>query len=588
MRIADYIAQTLADRGIRHVFMVTGGAAMFLNHAFGSEPRLEIVCNHHEQACAMAADGYFRASGKMAAVNVTAGPGAINALNGVFGAWTDSIPMLVVSGQVKRQTCMATYDLTNLRQLGDQEVDIIRMVRGITKYAACLTDPATAPYHLRRAIHLATTGRFGPCWLDVPIDIQSAQLPTANLTVYDPGEDTIHFGPTRIDECLWRIADAKRPVILAGSGIRLSGAVDLFHQAIAKLAIPVATAWTHDIIATDDPLFCGRQGTIGQRAGNFTVQNADLLLILGARLPIRQISYNWESFAPKAYKIWVDIDEAELNKPTVKPDLPIHCDVKDFLRDIIAAPYSPGRHADWLAWCKDRQGRYPPVLPHQRKWNGAINPYHFMETLFGNLADDDMVVCGDATACIVPFQTARLRLDQRLFSNSGAASMGWDLPAAIGAAIARGGKRIICLAGDGSVQMNMQELQTLVHHHLPVKIFILGNGGYLSIRTTQNNFFGKQTGSGPDSGVTTPDMTKIAAAYDIPRLKIDRPDFAPLIRQVLATEGPFLTDVVLDQSQTFEPRLSSRQLPDGRMETAPLEDMFPFLDRDELKENMLE
>jgi len=586
MRVADYIAKTLADRGICQVFMITGGAAMFLNNAFGSEPRLNITCNHHEQASAMAAEGYFRACGKMAAVNVTAGPGSINALNGVFGAWTDSIPMLVISGQVKRQTCMGSYDIPGLRQLGDQEVDIVRMVRGITKYAVMLTDPATVPYHLDRAMYLATTGRPGSCWIDIPIDIQSAELP-ANCPAYDPAEDAIKTGGTQLTEVLRRLVAAKRPVIIAGTGIRLAGAVDPFNDVIRKLAIPVTTAWTHDLIASDDPLYCGRQGTIGQRAGNFSVQNADLILILGARLPIRQISYNWDSFAPKAYKIWVDIDVAELNKPTVKPDLPIHCDVKTFLEELNAAPYESGRHTDWLAWCRKRLALYPPVTARQRQFNGAINPYHFIETLFENLADDDVVVCGDATACIVPFQTAKLKLGQRLFSNSGSASMGWDLPAAIGAAIARNGKRVICLAGDGSIQMNLQELQTIIHHRLPIKIFVLSNGGYLSIRTTQTNFFGKQTGSGPSSGVSTPDMLKIAAAYGIPAIKIDQKDFAPLIRQSLATDGPFLADVTLDQSQAFEPRLSSRQLPDGRLETAPLEDMYPFLDRDELKNNML-
>lgn len=595
MRVADYIAKALADCGVRQVFLVTGGGAMFLNNAFGTEPRIRYVCNHHEQASAMAAEGYARVSGNLGVVNVTAGPGGVNALNGVFGAWTDSVPMLIVSGQVKRETLMATYNIPGLRQLGDQEIDIIRMVGGITKYAVVVTDPATIVYHLQRAIYLAEHGRPGPCWIDVPIDVQSAQIDPDSLRSYDPAEDALTWDPDEVRaharQVIDRLRTAQRPVILAGSGIRLGRALETFERVIRKLGIPVATAWTHDIIASDDPLFCGRQGTIGERAGNFTVQNSDALLILGARLPIRQISYNWSSFARHAFKMWVDIDQAELKKPTVKPDLAVHCDARVFLeevdRQLDETPFEPAQHASWVSWCKERVRKYLPVLPRHREFNGAINPYHFVEELFKQLADDDVVVCADATACIVPFQVGRLKAGQRMFSNSGSASMGFDLPAAIGAAVARGGKRIICLAGDGSVQMNIQELQTIVHYRLPIKIFVLSNGGYLSIRTTQKNFFGNQVGSGAESGVSTPDMVKIAGAYGIPSLRIDRRDFAGLIEQALAGEGSFLADVVLEQAQTFEPRLSSRQLPDGKIVTAPIEDMFPFLDREELKSNLL-
>ncbi len=595
MRVADYIAQSLADAGVRQVFLVTGGGAMFLNNAFGSEPRLTCVCNHHEQASAMAAEGYARVTGKPAVVNVTAGPGGINALNGVFGAWTDSVPMLIVSGQVKRETLLATYGLANLRQLGDQEVDIIRMVKGITKYAITVTDPLSIRYHMQRAIHLATSGRPGPCWLDIPIDVQSTMIDPQTLRRYDPAEDVLNWDVAAIRaqcrDLIARLRTAARPVLLAGSGVRIGGAIDVFEQVIQRLGIPVTTAWTHDIIASDDPHFCGRQGTIGDRAGNFTVQNSDLLLILGARLPIRQISYNWKSFARQAFKVQVDIDAAELNKPTVKPDLPIHADVRVFLEclneELAAAGYDGAPHAAWLGWCKERRRRFPVVQPRQREYHGAINPYHFMEMVFARLAADDIVVCGDATACIVAFQVAQLKRGQRLFSNSGCASMGHDLPAAIGAAMARPGRRIICLAGDGSVQMNIQELQTVVHYQLPIKIFTLSNGGYLSIRTTQRSFFGQEIGAGPQSGVSFPDMTKIAAAYGIPSRRINEADFGACLDAVLAGSGPFLADVVLDQNQTFEPRLSSKQLPDGRMVTAPLEDMFPFLERAELAENLL-
>ena len=595
IRVADYIAKTLADRGVRHLFMVSGGGAMFLNNAFGSEPRLKYTCNHHEQASAIAAEGYARVAERVGVINVTTGPGAINALNGVFGAWTDSIPMLVISGQVKRETCMASYDLPSLRQLGDQEVDIVRMVRGITKYAVLVTDPQSIRYHLERALHLTEIGRPGPCWLDVPVDVQSSMIDPGALAGYSPAEDDPRWDSGLIEaqcvEVLDRLRKAERPVILAGTGVRLAHAIPAFQALTRKLGIPVTTAWTHDIIASDDPVYCGRQGSIGDRAGNFTVQNSDCLLILGARLPVRQISYNWQAFARHAYKIQVDVDAAELAKPTVKPDLAIHCDAKVFLealgREASKSDEDLGRHGEWLSWCKERVRKYPVVLPKHREYNGAVNPYHFVETLFDTLADDDVVVCGDATACIVPFQVSRLKAGQRLFSNSGSASMGYDLPAAIGAAVAREGKRVICLAGDGSIQMNLQELQTVVHNCLNIKIFVLSNGGYLSIRTTQKNFFGNLVGEGPSSGVGFPDMLKLAQAYGIPCLKIDEPNFGPLVARGLAGDGPFLCEVVLDQAQTFEPRLSSRQLPDGRIVTAPPEDMFPFLDREEFRSNLL-
>ncbi|SIO55170.1 acetolactate synthase-1/2/3 large subunit [Singulisphaera sp. GP187] len=568
---------------------------MFLNNAFGTEQRLKYTCNHHEQASAIAAEGYARVAERVGVLNVTTGPGSINALNGVFGAWTDSIPMLIVSGQVKRETCMASYDLPALRQLGDQEVDIVRMVGGITKYAVLVTDPQSIRYHLERALYLAEAGRPGPCWIDVPVDVQSSMIDPESLPGYDPAEDDPHWDRDAIRaqcrEVIERISRAERPVILAGTGVRLAHAIDKFQEVARRLGIPVTTAWTHDLIAWDDPLYCGRQGSIGDRAGNFTVQNSDCLLILGARLPIRQISYNWKAFARHAYKIQVDVDAAELDKPTVKPDLPIHSDAAVFLEELgcelAASGHDAANHAAWLEWCKERVRKYPVVLPKHREFQGAINPYHFIEVLFEHLADDDVVACGDATACIVPFQAAKLKLGQRLFSNSGSASMGFDLPAAIGAAVAREGKRVICLAGDGSIQMNVQELQTVVHNRLPIKIFVLSNGGYLSIRTTQKNFFGNLVGEGPTSGVSFPDMSKLAAAYGIPSLKIDGPDFAAQIDQALEGDGPFLCEVVLDQAQTFEPRLSSRQLPDGRIVTAPPEDMFPFLDREEFLSNLL-
>jgi acetolactate synthase I/II/III large subunit len=593
IRVSDYISKKLSDEfGVRHVFMLTGGGSMFLNYAIGTNPKIKTIFNHHEQASAMAAEGYARITGKPGVVNVTTGPGGINTLNGVFGAWTDSIPMLIISGQVKRETFIGSYDLPDLRQLGDQEANIIPMVRSITKYAVTVTDPQKIRYHLEKAWHLAQDGRPGPCWLDIPIDVQSSQIEEVILEGFDsssePQANLVQLSAS-VAETLHRLKNAERPVILAGSGVRCAGVVEEFLEVAHQLGIPITTGWTHDIIDSNDSVFCGRPGTIGTRGGNFTVQNSDLLLILGSRLNIRQTGYTWKSFARAAYKIWVDVDAAELNRPTVKPDLPIQADLRDFLCEMKKQleDWDSTKFAKWLSWCKERNEKYPAILPKHREFNGKINPYHFMETLFNQLGKDDIVVTGNATACVVSFQAGKIKMGQRLFSNSGSASMGYDLPAAIGAAIAGEGRQVICLAGDGSLQLNIQEFQTVINYQLPLKIFVLNNEGYLSIRTSQKGFFGGSVGEGPNSGVTFPDIIKVAQAYGFPTVRLDTADFKNGIQDVLKISGPVVCEVMLDASQGFEPRQSSRSLPDGRIVSAPLEDMYPFLERDELKDNML-
>jgi acetolactate synthase-1/2/3 large subunit len=601
IRVSEYIANYLALRGVRHVFLVTGGGAMFLNDAFGFHPDIEVICNHHEQASAMAAEGYARVSGQPGVINVTTGPGGINALNGVFGAWTDSVPMLIISGQVKRETCMAGKQLPGLRQLGDQEADIVAMAKPVTKYCETVLDPADIAWHLDQAWHLATTGRPGPCWLDIPIDVQSSLIEPDALRRYQPPQEN-EWPEAEVEaHCrfiLDRIKQAKRPVIMAGTGIRAGDALAEFETAIRALGMPLVTAWTHDLIASDDPLYCGRPGSIGTRAGNFTVQNADLLIVLGSRLNIRQTSYNWAAFAHNAEVIQIDIDAAELNKPTYRPDHAIHCDVKPLLAMLTCLlpsnEYDPSQWHTWLAWCRQRLLDYPVVSPHQRQMkDGRINPYHFVEQLFETMEQSDIVVCANAAACIVPFQVANLKRGQRMFSNSGSASMGYDLPAAIGAYFGAlrarcAQERVICLAGDGSLQMNIQELQTVVHHQLPIKIFVLNNRGYLSIRSSQGNFFKRLIGESPDNGVSFPDYVKVAAAYGIPSSRLEAKDFPKHVDEVLQTTGPHLCEVMLDETQGFEPRMSSRQLEDGSIVSPSLEDMYPFLERDELKRNMIE
>jgi acetolactate synthase-1/2/3 large subunit len=595
IRLADYVAQTLATHGLRHVFMVTGGGSMHLNDAFGRCRDLSVVCCHHEQACAMAAESYTRLTNRLAVVNVTTGPGGTNAITGVYGAYVDSIAMIVVSGQVKWETLVRSTGLP-LRQLGDQEVDIVRMVESVTKYAVVVQDPQSIRYHLERALHLAKSGRPGPVWLDIPLNVQGSRIDPASLRAYDPKEDETVFETSDLKSAVREIVDrmsrAERPVIYAGSGVRLAGQFDAFLELADRLGVPVATAWnSNDLLPDEHPAYAGRPGSLGNRAGNFTVQNADFLLVLGCRLNIRQVSYNWENFARQAFIAMVDIDSAELKKPTLKIDLPVHADLRDFMPLLgqHTAEWRP-HHGDWLAWCRERLARYPVVLPEYWNLSEKVNPYCFMERLFARLGEGEVIACGDGTACVTAFQAAVVRRGQRLFHNSGCAAMGYDLPAAIGAAIALPKlDRVICLAGDGSIMMNLQELQTIAGRRLPVKIFVLNNSGYHSIRQTQANFFPDNiVGCGTDSGLSFPDFGALARAFGFPFQRCMRhADLDETIAATLDAQGPAMCEIALDLNQAFAPKLSSRKLDDGRMITAPLEDMAPFLPREELQASMI-
>jgi acetolactate synthase-1/2/3 large subunit len=530
--------------------MVTGGGAMHLNDAFGRMKDLEAVCCHHEQACAMAAEGYFRVTNRIAAVNVTTGPGGTNAVTGVYGAYVDSMAMIVVSGQVKWETLVRSTGLP-LRQLGDQEVDIIRMVEGVTKYAVLVKDPLTIRYHLERALYLATYGRPGPVWLDVPINVQAAKIDPDALPAYDPAEDAIAFEthdlPSAVRDVVERLRSAERPVIYAGTGVRLADQYDLFLTLADRLGIPFIGAWnSNDLLPNDHPAYAGRSGIIGDRAGNFTVQNADFVLILGCRMNIRIVSYNWENFARHATIAMVDVDAAELKKPTLRVDVPIHANLREFLPALESESRDwTQRHSKWMEWCRERVRKYPVILPEYWNSDGMVNPYCFMDRLFSKLNDGERVVCGDGTACVTAFQAAVVRSGQRLFHNSGCASMGYDLPAAVGVAYASPHlERIICLAGDGSIMMNLQELQTIAGKKLPIKVFILNNWGYHSIRQTQSSFFSDNiVGCGTDSGLTFPDFEKLAAAFDMPFHRISaHSQLDETITSVLKHSGPAICE----------------------------------------------
>ncbi len=594
IKVSDYIANFFAEAGLKHVFMLTGGGAMHLNNSLGKHPKLEVIYNHHEQASAMAAESYARLCGKPALLNVTTGPGGINTLNGVFGAWTDSIPMIVISGQVRYDTTIS-YTGTNIRQLGDQEVDIIRMISGITKYAKMITNAQEIKYHLEKALYLASHGRPGPVWLDIPMNIQGSMVDEKTLFTFEAKKE-IPAIPTisddTIQEVIAHLKAAQRPVILNGTGVRISGAHQEFLKLVEHLKIPVITAFNaHDVLPNTHPYYCGKASTIGDRAGNFAIQNSDLVLVLGCRLNIRQISYNYAAFARAAYKIMVDIDELELTKLTLKIDKPIHGDLLDFTQKMnhaLEKQTLPSK-TDWLEWCQIRKQKYPVVLEEYWKLEHLVNPYCLMKALSDQLPEDQIIVTGDGTACVVGFQTIEIKKGQRLFSNSGAASMGYDIPAAIGACIAAGRKKIICLAGDGSIQQNIQELAVIHYLKLPIKIILLNNNGYHSIRQTQQNFFGEpMVGVGPESGLGFPDMSKITPAYGLRYLKCDRhADLATTLKQALTDDDPVICEIMLDLKQQFAPKSASKRLADGRMVTRPLEDMAPFLSKEELADNML-
>ncbi len=592
MRCADWIFKTLADRGAKHVFLVTGGGAIFLDDALRCEKRLNYVCNLHEQACAIAAEGYARITGAPGIVCVTTGPGGTNALTGVAGAWLDSIPMVVISGQIKRETCIASYPELKLRQLGDQELNIVDVVRPITKYAVLIRDPADIRYEFEKAWYLCRAGRPGPVWIDVPLDIQAAEIDPGALRTYDPDPEALPPPPDAAQLRLVadKLAKAERPVLIAGIGVRHGNGTKELLQLAEKLQIPVLTAISGiDLIPSEHPLFFGRPGILGERAANFIMQNSDLLLVLGTRMGIRTIGYAYRQTARAAYRIMVDADPAELKKPTFRPDCAVRTDAGEFLRALLPLVEKTGGERAFLGYCRRLKKKYPVVTEAHRARTDYVSSYAFPETLGKFCADDAIVVTGNGTAYTSTFQAISVKPAMRMFANAACASMGYGLPAAIGAALAGGGREVLCLTGDGSLQMNIQELQTLKNLRLPVKLFVYNNRGYLSIKLTQRAFFdGNFIGSEENSGVILPDLEKLAGAYGLPfrRLRNNR-EAEALLPGILAEKGPVVVEVMTDPLETLGPKAASKKLPDGTLVSAPLEDLAPFLPREEFFDDML-
>ena len=593
MKISDFLIETFVSLGIDSAFSVTGGAAMHLNDSAGENAALRVMYMHNEQSCAMAAEGYARIARKPSLVIVTAGPGAINAFNGVFGAFTDSIPMIVISGQARKNTQKVHFGLKNLRQLGDQEAPILNMVKEITKKVYEVTAEMQG-YEISEmlvdAFVESSSGRPGPVWIEIPVDVQALQIEAVSAEIpksrqlQEPDADA----ERSLDLLLDRLSVSKRPVLLLGSGIQISSTERHAISFAEKFNIPILTAWSHDVISSDHPLFFGRPGTIGTRPGNMILQNSDFLLVLGSRLNIRQISYNYEGFAPKAFKIQVDIDGEEFNKPFPKMDLSIKMDLRDFFGSLTRLTSKEPKiqeSADWISWCRSVNERYSIKESDYVPKENTINAYHLIPELIRQAPKNSILACGDATACIVPFQTAHLKVGMSMFSNSGCASMGYDLPAALGAAIADTTRPVICFAGDGSIMMNIQELQTLAASKLNVLVVILDNGGYLSIKQTQTNFFGRFHGSNPESGVSFPDFVRVAEAFGLPTTELDPSNWKSIITKVLNANGPRVIVARLDQDQEFEPRLKSKMV-DGVIQTPTLEDMYPHLPQHELAQVM--
>ena len=590
IKVSDYIANFLAKHSdvANTIFMVSGGGNMHLINGVGKHPDLEYICNHHEQACTIAAEGYARLHNKIGVAYVTTGPGGTNAISGVYGAWVDSIPTLTISGQVKFETTIASQPKLKLRQLGDQEVNIIDLVKPITKYAVMVDDKNSIRYHLEKAIYEAKSGRPGPVWLDIPLDIQGSMINEDELEAFILPKK-INYN-LKIQEVILALNVAKRPVLIIGNGIRLGNAIPELKKLIEQLEIPVVTTISGiDLISTQHQFFFGRPGILGERAGNFIVQNSDLIIVLGTRLNLRIISFNWELFAREAKKIMVDIDKNELDKKTFIPDIKIHADIKYFIKSLTNAIRDRLDIREWIDYCNEIKVNYPVITQSQKSRTDYVSSYYFPILLSKKLSKNAVIVTGNGIAYTSTYQTFSVREGDRVFANLGSAAMGYDLPAAIGACVASNRQDIICITGDGSIQMNIQELQTIIQNKMPIKIFMYNNNGYLSIRITQTTYFKEHfVGEGPRSGVSIPDMKKLAEVYGFKVYQIHTNQEAEnKLDKILTEDGPVFCEVMLDPEEEIKPKVASYKKSDGTMVSKPLEDLSPFLPRAEFLKNMI-
>jgi acetolactate synthase I/II/III large subunit len=585
VRLADYVVRFLEERGIGHAFLVTGGASAYLCDAIAKARAMGYVACHHEQAAAMAAEGYARVRTGLGLAVVTSGPGGTNAITGVTGAWQDHVPTITLSGQVFTGQMMRGK---GLRTLGVQEVDIVRMVESVTKHAAVIREPASIRFHLEKALHLAQSGRPGPVWLDIPADVQKAEVDPAKLGGYVPFPEKRRPWLRELDQAVQLLKQAKRPLLHIGQGVRLAGAQGALFNLLERARIPVVTARNgNDLIDSGHELYVGRPGTFAQRGANFAVQACDLYIAIGTRLSLAQTGYNAKDYARRAKVVMVDVDRAELEKGTCRVDVKVQADAKEFLQGLLKS-LAGERLPDWAPWierCKAWQAKYPPVTEEQRTQRRYVNSYHLVDEMANALGPDDVVVTDMGFAFQNTHQAFRVKQGQRLFTNCGLAPMGWGLPAAVGAAVGSG-RRVTCIAGEGGFMMTGQELSTARHHDLPIKIFMLNNGGYLTIRQSQELAFGSTVASGA-ADLSFPNFPKLAAAHGVRYSQINQSsDVGAMVREALALEGPVLCEVMMDPAQAQIPKSINRRDDAGNIKQTPIEDAWPFLPREELEENL--
>lgn len=600
MKLSDYVVRFIAEQGVKHVFLVTGGGAMHLNQSLGAAPTIEPVCNSHEQASAICAEAYAKATNHLGVCMVTTGPGGTNAITGVAGAWLDSTPTLFISGQVKRPDRM--FDRTGrplgMRQLGVQEVDIVSIVRPITKYAVTVLEPCEIRYHLEKAVYLALHGRPGPVWIDIPLDVQASPIEDPErLGAFDPAEleaqpDASNL-KLEVSRLIEKLNEAERPLLFAGNGIRLAKAEREFEQLRTLIGVPAVATWcAADLVPSDDPTFVGRPGAVAARGANFALQNCDFLLAVGVRLDFAITGYAPQNLAREAHKAVVDIDPAELAKLHPHLQHPICADAQAFLRELLLqkdAIHLRDRSA-WNTRCADWKTRYPVVTDEHRKPEGLVSIFHLAEVIGTESEAGDLLVSGSSGSGIEIFLLAcPTRTGQRVYHTAGLGAMGYGLPMSLAVCLGNNRRRTILVDGDGGFQFNVQELETAARLKLPVKFFVLNNDGYASIRASQTGYFGKATiGCDSRTGLTVPSLSKVAAAYNVPSVVIsDQSNLRQDVRHVLAIDGPVLVDVHVIPDEMRAPRIQSYQKPDGSMASRPLENMYPFLPREEFLANMI-